>query len=277
MRLANTIASVLLLACAAAAQSPSSDVVPPQSGTAQLPAFDVASIHLDRSTTDGHHHIYNDPTVSRFRAVNLSIKDLIQFAYVIPASQIVGGPDWLNSTMFDIDAKSDVSVDSKLHAMASADAREQKAMMVQSLLRDRFGLQTHRETRQLPVYALILANPKIGPKFQPSQITGTTIDTGRNRLHIAGSDDTLSLLTRELAQVLNRPVLNRTGLANRYDLTLRWTPDDGPAPLLNGAPDPNAPPGIFTAIQEQLGLKLESTKGPVEILVIDRVDPPTEN
>jgi uncharacterized protein (TIGR03435 family) len=87
----------------------------------------------------------------------------------------------------------------------------------------------------------------------------------------------VGLLTRQLAQSLGRVVLNRTGLTGRYDLTLRWTPDDAPPPLLNGEPDPNAPPGLFTAIQEQLGLKLESGKGPVSVLVIDRIERPSEN
>ena len=96
-------------------------------------------------------------------------------------------------------------------------------------------------------------------------------------LTVAGSDDTLSILARELAQVLGRVVLNQTGLSGRYDLTLRWTPDDAPPPMLNGAPDPSEPPGIFTAIQEQLGLKLESSRGPVPVLVIDSVAMPSAN
>ncbi len=129
----------------------------------------------------------------------------------------------------------------------------------------------------MPVFALVLANSKTGPKFGPSQIDGTTIDAGRARLHIAGGDDTVSILVRELAKVLGRVVLNRTGLAGRYDLTLRWTADDAQSPLVNGEPDPNLPPSIFTAIQDQLGLKLESTKGPVSVLVLDRVERPTDN
>jgi uncharacterized protein (TIGR03435 family) len=241
------------------------------------PAFDVASIHLNNTSTDGHHHIYNDPSESHLRAVNLSLKDLIQFAYNLPGSQILGGPVWLDTTMFDIDAKSDPSVDAQLHALPSEQARLQKQRMAQALLTDRFHLAVHQETRELPVYALVVANPRNGPKFQPSEVNGTTIDTGRSRMHIAGSDDTIAILARELAEALGRVVLNQTGLNGRFDLKLRWTPDDGPAPLLNGAPDPNAPPGIFTAIQEQLGLKLESTKGAVPVLIIDGVELPSAN
>lgn len=143
------------------------------------------------------------------------------------------------------------------------------------MLKQRFSLTTHEETRELPIYNLVLA--KSGAKFQPSDRNGTTIDTGRSRIHVQGSDDTIGLLARELAQSQGRVVVNKTGLAGRYDLTLRWTPDDAPTPLLNGEPDPNAPPGLFTAIQEQLGLKLESSKGPVPVLVIDHIDHPSEN
>jgi uncharacterized protein (TIGR03435 family) len=235
-------------------------------------SFDVASVHINNTETDGHHHIISDPTESRFRTVNLALRDLIQFAYGVPDSQILGGPAWLDSIMFDIDAKSDPNVDAELRALPSEQARHKKQLMVQALLADRFELKVHEETRLLPVYALVVA--KDGPKFKPSQINGTTIDAGRARLHIAGSDDTIGILARELAQVLGRAVVNQTGLSGRFDLTLRWTPDDA-APLTSSPPD--IPPDIFTAIQEQLGLKLESTKEPVPVLVIDSVEKPSPN
>jgi len=276
------IASVL---CLAGYVSVASTQVPPttrpgsaakaETAPAAAPAFDLVSIHQNNTATDGHHHIYNDPGESHFRTVNLSLKELIQFAYSLPKSQILGGPPWLDSTMFDIDAKSDPSIDAQLHKLPSDQARRQKQLMVQALLADRFQLAAHQETRELPVYGLMVA--KGGPKFKSSKINGTTIDTGRSRLHIAGSDDTVAILARELAQVLGRIVVNNTGISGRYDLTLIWTPDDAQAPTSNGAPDSNAPPGIFTAIQEQLGLKLESTKGPVPVLIIDRVEPPSAN
>lgn len=245
---------------------------PAQTAAAARTTFDVASIHINNTETDGHHHIVNDPAESHFRSVNLALRDLIQFAYGLPDSQILGGPAWLDSIMFDIDAKSDPLVDAQLHALPTEPARHQKQLMVQALLADRFQFKAHQETRQLPVYALVIA--KDGPKFKPSEINGTTIDTGRTRLHVAGSDDTISILARELAHVLGRVVLNQTGLSGRYDLSLRWTPDDATA---LAASSPDALPGIFTAIQEQLGLKLESTKGPVPVLVIDGVEMPSAN
>ncbi|MGO8933604.1 MAG: TIGR03435 family protein [Terracidiphilus sp.] len=244
--------------------------IPAQAPAAQ--SFDVASIHVNNTETDGHHHIISDPAESHFRTVNLALRDLIQFAYGVPDSQILGGPAWIDSVMFDIDAKSDPAVDAELHALPTEQARHQKQLMVQALLADRFQLKVHQETRQLPVYSLVVT--KDGPKFKPSKVNGTTIDTGRTRLHIAGSDDTMSILARELAQILGRVVVNKTGLSGRYDLSLRWTPDDATA----SAPSTlDVPPDIFTAIQEQLGLKLESTKGPVPVLIIDSIEMPSAN
>jgi uncharacterized protein (TIGR03435 family) len=271
LRTSILLASVLLVPYMAITQAPKAQTLP----TAPPPTFDVISIHLSPPSPDGHNHIWNDPHESHFRTGNLSIRDLIQYAYNLPKSQILGGPQWLNSAMYDIDAKSDPEQDAKLKSVSSEDAAQQKRLMVQALLADRFALVAHHESRELPIYNLVLT--KDGPKFQPSERSGTTIDTGRSRMHIAGSDDTIALLARELAQSQGRVVVNRTGLTGRYDLTLRWTPDDAPPPLLNGAPDPNAPPGLFTAIQEQLGLKLESSKGPVEVLVIDRIAQPSPN
>jgi uncharacterized protein (TIGR03435 family) len=260
------LASAFLMPLTAIAQAP--EAVP-------APSFDVVSIHLSPPSPDGHNHIYNDIHESHFRTGNLSIRDLIQYAYNLPKSQIIGGPQWLNSTMYDIDAKSGPEADTRLKTMSGDDAAQQKRIMVKALLAERFALAAHNEARELPLYNLVLA--KGGPRFQPSIRNGTTIDAGRSRIHVAGSDDTIGLLARELAQSQGRVVLNKTGLSGRYDLTLRWTPDDAPLPLLNGAPDPNAPPGLFTAIQEQLGLKLESGKGTVEVLVIDRIEQPSAN
>ncbi len=242
---------------------------------APSPTFDVASIRLNTTANDGRHHIYNDPGESHFRTVNLSLKELIQFAYDLPTSQILGGPPWLASAMFDIDAKSDPSVDAELHALPSTEARHRKQAMVQALLTERFHLSAHQETRLLPIFNLVLA--KAGPRFQPDANVGNTLDAGRDHLHVSGLQNTVPILARQLALVLGRVVVDQTGLTGTYDLKLRWTPDNAPPPLLNGDPDPNAPPGLFTAIQEQLGLKLESSKGPVPVLVIDRVEMPSAN
>jgi uncharacterized protein (TIGR03435 family) len=239
------------------------------------PTFDVAAIRENTAANDGHHHIYNDPAESHFRTVNLSTKDLIQFAFGIPSSQILGGPAWLDSAMYDTDAKSDASVDAQLKTLPSADARHEKQLMVQALLAERFQLKTHTETRQLPIFNLVVA--KGGVTFKLDNKVGNTDDTGRNHLHVSGTQNTVAVLARELAQMQGRAVINKTGLTGSYDLTLRWTPENSATPLLNGAPDPNPPPDLFTAIQEQLGLKLESAKGPVEVMVIDHIERPSEN
>ena len=250
-------------------------VAPPVDHPTATPIFDVASVHVSAHSPDGHNHIWNDIHESHFRTGNLSIRDLIQYAYNLPKSQIVGGPGWLDSARYDIDAKSSPEVDARLKAMPDGDAAQQKRSMVRELLKERFSLTAHRETRVLPVYNLVLA--KGGAKFQPSGHGGTSIDAGRSRIHVQGSDDTIGLLARELAQSQGRVVVNNTGLTGRYDLILRWTPDDASTPPLNGDTDPNAPPGLFTAIQDQLGLKLESGKGMVPVLVIDHIEPPSAN
>lgn len=239
------------------------------------PTFDVASIHPSPPSLDGHNHIWNDIHESHFRTGNLCIRDLIQYAYNLPKSQILGGPSWLDSAMFDIDAKSSADVDQQMKALPSEDAAQQKRQMVRMLLKDRLAFSSHEETRSLPVYELVLV--KSGAKFKASEVHGTTIDRRRSALRVQGSDDTLALLTRELAQILGRVVINKTGLTGRYDLTLRWTPDDAPTSSLNGSSDPNAPPNLFTAIQEQLGLKLENGKAPVSVLVIDHIEKPSDN
>ena len=249
-------------------------IAPAADHPAAAATFDVASIHPSPPSPDGHNHMWNDIHQSQFRTGNLSIRDLIQYAYNLPKSQMVGGPGWLDSAMYDIDAKSSPEMDARLKAMSDEEARQQKRLMVRELLKERFSLTTHEETRVLPVYNLVLA--KGGAKFQPSDYNGTMVATSRSQIHVQGSDDTIGLLARQLAQSQGRVVVNNTGLTGRYDLTLRWTPDDASTPT-KGDSDPNAPPDLFTAIQDQLGLKLESGKGPVPVLVIDHIEPPSAN
>lgn len=237
--------------------------------------FDVASIRPSPPSPDGHNHIWNDVHNSHLRTGNLAIRDLLQYAWNLPKSQIIGGPAWLDSAHYDIDASSSQEVDALLKAMSNDDATTKKRTMVRELLRQRFSLAAHEEKRELPVFNLVPA--RAGARLTPSDRGGTSIDTGRSRIHVQGGDDTIGLLARELAQREGRPVVNKTGLTGRYDLALRWTPDDAPAPLLNGGPDPAAPPGLFTAIEEQLGLRLEPGRGTVSVLVIDQIAYPSAN
>ena len=259
---------------ASAAQAPST------SQTAEVdPAalFDVTAIHLHKPVPHEHSHIFNSN--GRFTTVNVSARALIQWAFDMPASRIVGGPSWLNSTTFDIDAKSDNSLDLSRTYDSSA-AKLEKRRRVQALMSDRFQLISHTETRELPIYALLVA--KSGPRFRATQANGTTINGGRSHIQVEGGDDTVGLLAGQLAEALGRAVINKTGLHGRYNLSLNWTPDDGATPSMNGTDgsalaSESSGPSIFTAIQEQLGLKLESQKGPVQVLFIDRIEMPSEN
>lgn len=233
--------------------------------------FEVASI---RQNTDpgGRNHIWNDPHNGEFRTGNAPLKMVIEYAYRMPQNQVIGAPAWVDSTKFDIEAKSSADVNAALAKMDGAAAGEAKRAMVRRLLEDRFGLVTHRETREMPVFDLVVA--KGGPKFEKSDLQGTTVNEGRDYLDAIGSNDTLALLCESLGKRIGRVVVNKTGMDGRYKLSLKWTPEDVAAAGRSG---PDAPPDLFTAIQEQLGLKLEPAKGQVPVLVIDKLAMPTGN
>jgi len=243
------------------------------------PAFDVAAIRENHSDHTARSHIVSSPTDGHLTVINVPMKMLLQFAFALPETRILGGPDWLSSIKFDIEAKSDSSVDDRLHALSSDDSKLLKQKMVQALLADRFKLIDHMETRELPVYALVAA--KGGTKLQASKSSGTTIDSWNSKIDIRGGDNTVALLAEELSKKLGRVVIDKTGIPGRYDILLIWTPDDGAAPPSTGSTGISAStdsgPSIFTAIQEQLGLKLEPQKGPVQVLVIDRIEMPSAN
>ena len=240
------------------------------------PVFAVAAIHINKSDPSARSHIISAPTDGRFRAINVPLNMLLQWAFAIPDTRIVGGPSWLGQTKFDIEATADPSLDDQLPKLTSQEGRLRKQAMLQALLADRFQLQAHQESRQLPLYALVLA--KNGPRFAPSQVNGTTINTRRTEISVSGSDDTLALLADALARSLGRPVVNQTGLHGRYELDLKWATDDASVSRTgaSGGSDSDSP-SFFTAIQEQLGLKLVPQKGPVSVLVLDRVEMPSEN
>ncbi len=258
------------------AQSPAGRTVPtvpagPASNAS--PGFDVAVIRPNPGDTTGHSHIWSSASDGNFKAQNVTAMDLIRYAFGMPETRIAGGPAWMRSAKWDVEAKSDPAIDAQLRGLDSAPAREQKQHMLQALLADRFALKVHQENRELPIYALVVA--KGGPRFQPSKINGTTINNGNAYITVTGSDHTVALLAEQLSRALGRVVVDRTGLDGRYELSLKWTPDDAAAPSSTANAD--AGPSIFTAIQEQLGLKLESGKGPVPILVVDHIETPSEN
>jgi len=224
---------------------------------------------------------------------------IIQFAYAIRPYQISGGPDWINSAHYDIEAKAEGNA-----------TPQQIRLMTQSLLEDRFKLKAHRETRELPVYDLTvsrsglkLLSPKEGscvtpdpngpplvpaPGQAPTPVCGAAVVTiTPSGARILGGKVSMASLTPTLSNLLGRTVIDKTGFTGTFDVDLQFAPDQAlavlPPPGPPGAPGATAPatdpagPSIFTAIQEQLGLKLDSGKGPVEVLVIDSVEKPTEN
>jgi uncharacterized protein (TIGR03435 family) len=225
--------------------------------------FDVATVRVTGPSSDGHTHI-NYPPGDRFSATNITLLALMEWAYSMPERQILDGPPWLGSTRFDIQAKADTGDQTK--GLTSEQDRDLKRRMVQGLLADRFHLRVHQETRTLPAYDLVLA--KGGSKLQPALSNGKSIGTGRS--HFNGEGLTMTLIAEELSRISGRVVIDKTNLIGRYDLKLQWTPDDAPV-------TDNSAPSLFTAIQEQLGLKLESAKEGASVLVIDHVDPPTPN
>src|SRR5215471_3446391 len=225
-------------------------------------AFDVASVKPANSGRPGM-SIETEP--GRFKAINATVSFLIQYAYTIKDFQLSGGPGWMGSDKFDIDARGE----------AQTGDREFPPMM-RKLLADRFQLKFHQETKTLPVFDLVVA--KDGPKFSRAPETaqgGTRANSGQLTI----SKGTLASLASILSNILGKRVIDKTGLTGEYEMKLKWTPDDfQPPPLRPNGPPPDANnPSIFTAIQEQLGLKLESARGPVEVLVIDRLEKPTEN
>jgi uncharacterized protein (TIGR03435 family) len=259
--------AALSITSLASSQSPSTQ--PPSSPTPK-PEFEVASIRQNITATEhDRSHIYSAATDGNYRTVNAPLKMLLESAFNLPEARILGVPSSIASAKFDIEAKSDAVLSQQLSKLPSDQGRAIKQQMLQALLADRFKLVTHMETRELPIYALVVA--KNGPLIHPSQAGGTTINRGNNRISVQGSDNTVALLAEQLSLTLGRVVVDKTGLEGRYDITLKWTPDDA------STSDASSGPSIFTAIQEQLGLKLESTKGPVQVLIIDHVEMPSEN
>jgi uncharacterized protein (TIGR03435 family) len=254
------------------------------------PAFEVASIKPNKSGELLVSGGLFGPN-GRFNARNASVRRLVRDAYGLQDFQLIGGPDWTRSERFDIAAKA-----------AGNTSRNTIALMMQQLLTERFKLSVHWETRDSAVYFLILANKdgRLGRALHPSNATCKAVTDTKGGARstpsadcglgggfgaLRGSGATMDMLASALGRDVSRAVINRTELKGNYDLELNWTPDQIPpgpfGPLPPGAPpmptaDANGP-SIFTAITEQLGLKLQPGRGPVKVLVIDHVERPTAN
>jgi uncharacterized protein (TIGR03435 family) len=262
-----------------------------QAPNAPQPVFAVATIRP--TPADGRMMMMPNGSAESFNARMATVESMIGFAYDIPYSQtmslspkaffnpsspnLIGGPGWVHSDHYDLTAKADDATIEAWNKLPAAQQKEQLRKMLQTLLADRFKLVMRRETREMPVWTLVVAKGgsklTAAPPFPPNDPSGPYRSPWkRDSGMLEGNGVTVEALTRMLwgmREIESRKVLDRTGLEGTYNFTLKWTSDEDAAGG-NG-------PSLFTAIQEQLGLKLESTKAPLDVLVIDHVERPSEN
>ncbi|HTZ99601.1 MAG TPA: M56 family metallopeptidase [Candidatus Aquilonibacter sp.] len=244
--------------------------VPPMAADAN-PSFEVATIKPSKPDQPGKAILFRGHQLT---TINTTMADLIAFSYDLQQSQIVGAPKWVSSDKFDLAGEPDA---------AGAPSDQQLKTMVQKLLADRFQLKFHRETKEMSAYVLTVG--KDGPKLQKSQADPNDLPAlfftqlGTLNVRNATMDNFAGLMQ---TAVFDRPVVNNTGLQGKWDFILKWTPDESQfASMGVKVPPPSdaadAPPPVFTAIQEQIGLKLEAQKAPVPVIVIDNVAQPSPN
>jgi uncharacterized protein (TIGR03435 family) len=239
------------------------------------PGLDVATIKPGQPGRQGKGFRFNG---THFSTINTNVNDLIALAYGLHAKQIIGAPDWLGTDLFDIDGVPDVPGTPNI---------KQMGLIVQKLLADRFALKFHHEQRELSVYAIEVGAG--GPKMKATA-SGPNDQQG---FGFRGLGDLIvvNMSMKEFAtwmqsSVMDKPVVDQTGLTAKYDFTLKWTPDDSQFAQFRGAvapqppaagDNPNAPPSLYTAMQEQLGLKFSATKAMDDVIVIDHVEKPSPN
>ena len=247
----------------------------------QGPTFEAVSIKANRS---GESRSSFRGTLSGISVTNQTVIDIIRNVWNVNRLQIVGGPSWVGEDRFDVEAKA-----------SGKASRDELVAMMKTMLAERFSLALHQEMRPIPVYALVLARPdrRFGPTLRPSlakcdrtnppapdtppppppppldgvDLPACGTNTGRGLLRAAGIE--LEAFTRNLAGAAGRIIVDKTGLTGTFDMVLRFNPD---------ANDTSSDlPSLFAAVQEQLGLKLDAQTAPAEVLMIDKVERPTEN
>ncbi|HXE06373.1 MAG TPA: TIGR03435 family protein [Acidobacteriaceae bacterium] len=247
-----------------------------------MPKFDVISVKPDSRGGSGIRSGFTPDGVS---VTNAPLHLLLTQAYGVSDDQLIGEPSWSRTDRFDIQAKVAQADVPKLKALNF----DQRRIQAQQILTERFGLRLHHETRDLPEYILVVAKggPKLAAASQNSDRPMPPGDTGSFRMSTNPAGHTLQAQGAPLEGLLpllcnetGRTVIDKTGLSGHYDFTLTWAPPSGGDAA--GVAQPatssgDAGPALFTALEEQLGLKLESTKGPVDVLVIDHVERPAEN
>jgi uncharacterized protein (TIGR03435 family) len=256
-----------------------------QAGEAPLPSFEVASVKLNTSRTPFPGiHTFDD----RFNAT-MTANGLILWAYgasghALSREQISGAPDWAKSELYEINAKLEDSLfEGRWKKLAWEQQQNQVMLMLRSLLADRFKLKVRHETKELPVYALVLA--KNGPKFAEdnSHLEIRAINArGRGKIEATSADFALFAdFVSWQPELDGRIVLDKTGLRGHYSFKFEWTPESPSVrpgqPTAPAPPSDSSGPSLFTALQEQLGLKLESTKASVDTIVIEHIERPSEN
>ncbi len=242
--------------------------------------FDIAVIRLAPPPDASFHvSVSSPPHSSRFEATNLPIKVLLQIAYGFDAP-VVGAPDWAANTYYNIQARSDEAADARLAKLTDNEVRLEKRNAIRVLLADRLGLKTHLETRNTSIYDLIVAKGGVKMQAVPRPPDGDAPATpppadvqahgSRHGLEFVGSNASMRAICGALSSMVEAPVVDKTGLLGTYNYTLQFGREWS-------ANDPDTWPSIFTAVQEQLGLKLESEHEAVPNLVVDHIEKPSEN
>jgi uncharacterized protein (TIGR03435 family) len=262
VRLSNLVIATVVATGTGLAQTPVPSATPVAHMAADAhPSFAVATIkpHDPNSRHQGINAVGDRLTIR-----NQSVTSLMIFAYAIDKHQIANAPGWVDNDDYDIEGTTDTPGEPGLHQMQE---------MVQKLLADRFQLKFHRNKRELSVYALRIM--KGGAKLKPAANPDMEPDQSGNG---QGTEQTIAYTSASMADFIlgeqffmDRPIVDQTGLKGRYDFSIRYTVDEAKTT------DPNAPPGIFTAVQEQVGLKFEPTKASAEVFVIDHVEQPSAN
>jgi bla regulator protein BlaR1 len=227
-------------------------------------SFDVASVRPNKAEGSNNTTWHHDKDTIRLTYVDTPLIYCLQKAYDLKEYQI-SGPDWLKSVRYDIAASGPYAGDDQAWRI-----------MLQQLLAERFNLKVHLKSRKLPVYTLAIG--KIGPRLQKTEAAAAGSNLTVRNGQLTAQRISMASFADFLSRVVDRPVLDKTGLAGRFNFTLHYSElAQSTNPQQANAAIDTSDPIIFTALQEQLGLKLESTKGPVETLVIDHVEQPSEN
>jgi uncharacterized protein (TIGR03435 family) len=237
------------------------------------PAFEVATIKPSDPHSQGQIVTLRGVEVI---TTNATVRDLINLAYWLHPKQVTGGPAWMESEKYDMAGKPDAPGQPNV---------DQMKLMIQKLLADRFQLKFHFEKRDLSAYAVRIAKTEakiIKSQDDPKGLPGFYFGRTASGTTLTFRNSPMSQVTAILQNFLDKPVVDQSGLSERYDFTLTFTLDAAQAVRLGGAPppatdNPDAAPDVFAAFQQQVGLKLESTKAPVDVMVIDKVEKPSEN